>query len=178
MLRKRYAKKNEISKREIKKYTPTKWITASAMGIVTLLYTSPKNSIRKIGVVFGCIEIAQPGYNYTELYYATNSIMDIFYYVSWILGIVFAFLLGRYVFLKHNYDDEKKKSSVNYLKKIGIILMVCIIITVTLVITLKLDIKAFYTNGIKQELHNNYLETDGVESLESMPKSIDTTYTN
>ena len=47
-----YAKKDEISKKEVRKFTPTKWLTASAAGLVTLLYTSHKNSIHKIGIVF------------------------------------------------------------------------------------------------------------------------------
>ena len=168
-----YAKKDEISKKELKKFTPVKWLTASSIGLVTLLYTSPKNSIHKIGVVFGCISIAEPDYNYTILYHITNSIMDVFYYASWIIGIVFVLLLGRYIIKKKNYNEEKKKSNNKYLKVLATILIVCIIITSILIIVLKLDISAFYTNGIKQNLNDSYTNTDGLRYWEAIPESLE-----
>ena len=66
--KKEYAKKEEITKKELKNNTPVKWITASALGLTTLIYNSPKSSIHRIGVVFGCIEIAH-NYNYTSTFH-------------------------------------------------------------------------------------------------------------
>ena len=50
-----YAKVDEITKKELKSAIPKKWIVASGAGVVTLLYSSPKFSPLKIGVVFGCM---------------------------------------------------------------------------------------------------------------------------
>lgn len=146
-----YAKKDEISKKEVKKFTPTKWLTASATGLVTLLYTSPKNSIHKIGIVFGCISIAgEETNNYTSFWHITNSIMDVFYYASWILGVAFVLLLGNHMVNKKKYDEDKRLKSIKNIKILATIFIVCVIITVLLVIFLKLDLDIFYeqTNGV------------------------------
>lgn len=146
-----YAKKDEISKKEVRKFTPTKWLTASAAGLVTLLYTSPKNSIHKIGIVFGCISIAgEETNNYTSFWHITNSIMDVFYYASWILGVAFVLLLGNHMINKKKYDEDKRLKSIKNIKILATILIVCIIITALLVIFLKLDLDIFYekTKGI------------------------------
>ena len=163
---KEYAKKDEISKRKIKQFTPVKWLSASAAGIVTLLYTSPRNSIHKIGVVFGCISIeGAESYNYSSLWHVTNSVMDVFYYLSWILGVAFVFILGHHMINKKNYDEEKRLKSVKRIKIFATILIISIIITALLVVFLKLDISAFYTNGVKELTNSNptdsMLKTNG-----------------
>ena len=53
----KYAKNDEITKEELKKFTPKKWLTASAIGLATIFYTSPKDSPLRIGVVFGCVSL-------------------------------------------------------------------------------------------------------------------------
>lgn len=136
---KRYAKKDEILRKEVKKFTPTKWLVASSAGLVTLLYTSPSNSIHKIGIVFGCIEIAEPGYNYSIQWNITNSIMDVFYYASWILGVAFIFMLGRHMINKKKYEEDKRLKSVKHIKILTIIFIISVIITASLVFVLNLD---------------------------------------
>ena len=140
-----YAKKDEISKKEIKKFTPAKWIAASAAGIVTLLYTSPKNSIHKIGIVFGCISMkVEKTHNYTSFWNITNSVMDVFYYASWILGVALVLLLGNHIFNRKKYDKDRRMKSIKNIKILVTMLIVSIIITALLVIFLKLDLNIFY----------------------------------
>ena len=146
---KNYAKIEQITKKELKKATPHKWIVAAAAGIVTLFYTSPKRSIHQIGVVFGCIEIAH-NYNYTPLFNSLNGIMDIFYYGTWILGISFVLSLLIGIFRKE--DEEKHKKMSKILKYLLIMGIISAIITGILVFILKQDIPAFFEGGVKKDL--------------------------
>ncbi len=103
-----YAKKNEINKKELKKFVPAKWIIASSTGIVTLLYSSPKNSIHKIGVVFGCSYIIteEEGNSITYRY-----IIPALSYLSCILFIAFIISLLYYFVNRKKLDKEKRKKT-------------------------------------------------------------------
>lgn len=130
-----YAKKDKISKKEVKKYTPTKWIVASATGLVTLLYTSPKNSIHRIGIVFGCISESQETDGISNVFWnITNGIKDVFFYTSWILTTVLILLFGKYMIhtinRNRNGEEEKKFKTLKNIKKVEVFLFVCIIITI------------------------------------------------
>lgn len=169
---KNYAKKDEISRNEVKKATPMKWIVASSAGLVTLLYTSPKTSIHKIGVVIGCIAI-EAEYNYSSLWYTLNTTMDVFYYMSWIWGVAFVLGLIIYKIKQKKFDENRRLKAVENLKILLGIFVTSLVITGALVVFLKMDINAFYTNG-KKEVMNSVtkdktdalswdIETDGVE---------------
>ncbi len=145
-----YAKKEEVSKKDLKKATPHKWIVAASTGIITLFYASPKRSIYHIGVIFGCIEIAKE-YNYTPLFHTLNSIMDVFYYAT--LVFVFGFFISLILKLFNNNSDENKKKKIdNALKSFLIIGLVFLVLTIVLVFILKQDIPAFFEGGIKQDI--------------------------
>ncbi len=152
---KRYAKKNEISKKEMKKFTPQKWLLASATGIVTLMYASPKNSIHQIGVVFGCIQMMDPGEVYhTAIWKITNSAMELFYGMAWVLGITFIGFFIEYIINVKKYEEEEKRKTkaVKTIKIIATILIACIIITSILDFLLKMDLDIFHfntTNGVE-----------------------------
>lgn len=118
-----YAKKDEISRKELKKFTPTKWIVASTAGLVTLFYTSPKNGIQKIGVVFGCVSI-----NYPML--ITNSIMNIFGFASGGFGIFFIAMIINFLVNKKKYDEDKKVKAEKHLKILATILIALILVTI------------------------------------------------
>ena len=122
-----YAKKNEISKKEIKMYTPEKWIVDSSTGLVTLLYTNARNSIHKIGVVIGCMTLNEPTVPvYQKLIYL------FFDFASWILGITFIFMFFRHIFKSQKYDEDTRLKSVKRIKVIGIFLAIFVVITFSL----------------------------------------------
>ena len=146
---KNYAKKEEITKKDLKKFTPYKWIVAASSGIVTLFYTSPKRSIHQIGVVFGCIEIAR-NYNYTPLFHTLNSIMDVLYYGAWIFGI--SFVLSLLIGIFGIKDEEKDKKMQKIIKTMLILGIILGVLTGILVLILKQDIPAFFEGGVKQEI--------------------------
>ncbi|MGN1331057.1 MAG: hypothetical protein ACI4VN_07000 [Clostridia bacterium] len=141
---KNYAKKENITKKELKSATPNKWIVAASAGIVTLFYTSPKTSIYQIGVVFGCMEMN----NYTPLYDTLDTAMNFFYYTTRIAGISFLLTLIVGIFIIR--DDKKNKKVVKMVKCLLLITLILAIITEILVLILELDIPAFYVGGVKQ----------------------------
>lgn len=148
-----YAKKDEITNKEMKKFTPSKWLTASAAGLVTLMYSSPSGSAHKIGVVFGCIEIGGGiTYNYSTTWYTINNIMDAFYYLSWVLGVSFVLFFIHHIIKEKKYDESQRIKSVKHIKIVATLLIFSIIVTSVLVYMLKLDISIFYLNGIKKAI--------------------------
>ncbi len=144
-----YAKKEEITKKDLKKFTPYKWIVAASAGIVTLFYTSPKRSIHQIGVVFGCIEIAH-NYNYTPLFHALNGAMDVLYYGTWIFGV--GFVLSLLIGIFGIKDEEKNKKMQKVIKTMLIIGVILGVLTGILVFVLKQDLPAFFEGGVKKDL--------------------------
>ena len=170
---KEYAKKESITKTQLKKVTPNKWIAASAAGLVTLLYTSPKNSINKIGVVIGCVSLAVGEItNYTSTFKVLNTTMDIFYYISWFLGILFVVFFVHHNRNEKKYSDEERKKSIQNVKTIGIVLIFCAIITSLLIVIIKQDVPAFYEGGKPNYVYKStYTSTDSIDSTDS------TTYT-
>jgi amino acid transporter len=123
VISKGYAKKDEISKKEIKKFIPSKWIAASSAGLVTLFYTSPKNGLQKIGIVFGCVSINYP-------MRITSSIANIFGVVSGGLGIFLMASIIDYFIHRKKYDEDKKTKEVKYLKIMATTLATLIAITI------------------------------------------------
>ena len=147
---KEYAKKEEITKKELKNNTPAKWITASALGLATLLYTSPKSSIHKIGVVFGCIKIEQ-NYNYSGTFNVLNGIFDGIYYLGIASGIamVLSIIIGVF-FLGKN---EERQEKVTKLTKLSLkVFIACIVVGVLMWILLQSDLPILYEGGVKTEI--------------------------
>ena len=147
---KEYAKKEEITKKELKNNTPAKWITASALGLATLLYTSPKSSIHKIGVVFGCIEIEQ-NYNYSGTFNVLNGIFDGIYYLGIASGIamVLSIIIGVFFLGKNEERQEKVTKLTKLLLKVFI---ACIVVGVLVWILLESDLPILYEGGVKTEI--------------------------
>lgn len=147
---KEYAKKEEITKKELKNNTPAKWITASALGLATLLYTSPKSSIHKIGVVFGCIEIEQ-NYNYSGTFHVINGIFDGIYYLGIASGIamVLSIIIGVFFLGKNEERQEKITKLTKLLLKVFI---ACIVVGVLVWILLESDLPILYEGGVKTEI--------------------------
>ena len=144
-----YAKKEDVSKKDLKASTPQKWIVAASTGIVTLFYSSSNKSLNQVGVVFGCIKMIEH-YNYTSLYYTINHFMDIFYYGTWIFGVSFILSLTIGI-LKLNKENEKShKRRAAIVKYTLIITLILAGLTGILVFILSQDIPAFYENGVKK----------------------------
>ena len=147
---KEYAKKEEITKKELKNNTPVKWITASALGLATLLYTSPKSSIHKIGVVFGCIEIEE-NFNYSSTFHILNNIFDVVYYVGIASGIamVLSLIIGIF-FLGKNTEKQEK---ITKLTKIFLgVFIAALVIGIIMYLFLQSDAPILYENGVKKSL--------------------------
>ena len=85
-VKKEYAKKDEISTKELKKFTPHKWVVASALGITSLFYANPNSIFGSIGVVFGCIEI-QPS-NYSNLWHGLNFVSNLCGCAALFIGLI------------------------------------------------------------------------------------------
>ena len=130
---KNYAKKNEISKGEIKNYIPSKWLIASTTGLVSLLYTNARSSIHKIGVVIGCISMETDSASTMQ-----KLIYSFFDFASWGIGITFIVMLIRHFIKRKKFDENTRLKSAKLLKILGIILTIFIIITFWLSVDWKL----------------------------------------
>ena len=137
-----YAKKNDITREEVKKFTPEKWIVASAVGLVTLMYTSPDWSIHKIGVVFGCISIETVD-NVSDIYAIMEWIYTGFLIGSFSLFIVFLLLALKNLIMLGKYSESKKERNRKKMKYLLIFLAAFVIITLGLHILLKLDLDIY-----------------------------------
>lgn len=145
-INKNYAKKEQVTKKDLRKSVPQKWIVAASAGLVTLFFKTSEKSIYQIGVVFGCIEIKED-YNYSSLFNTLNGIMDFFYYAT-IVVLISSFISIFIGFLTK--DPEKQKKIANVSKFLCIAFIVLLIITAVLVVVLKMDISAFYEGGVKK----------------------------
>lgn len=74
---KNYAKKKEVTEKEMKQAVPKKWVAASALGMATLMYTASSVGERKLGVVFGCLPDMLI-LNHTPLWHALDNIHTFF----------------------------------------------------------------------------------------------------
>ena len=137
--KKNYAKINEISKNEIKKYTPMKWIVASSAGLVTLMYTNVRNSIHRIGVVIGCVSepLIREYPVYQKFFYL------FFDFASWILGVSFIFFFLQHVIRRKKLDEETRLKSIKRIKVFGISFVIFIIITFALSTFWKISFNPF-----------------------------------
>ena len=133
VIKREYAQKDEISKNEVKKFTPKKWLIASSLGVVTLFYANPNGIFGSIGVVFGCIDTsASATYELTNLGNILNSISNISGIVAIFLFLVAA--LDNYILNKKIKeinilnDDEEKKAKQETIENIRKIIGVMIII--------------------------------------------------
>ncbi len=100
-----YAKKNEVSKNEVKNTIPKKWLVASSIGIVTLLYSNPSSIFGHIGVVFGCIKSVTV--NYSQTWHAWNTFSNLLPFISY--GTTCAFILVLTAFLISFFIEYFKK---------------------------------------------------------------------
>ena len=150
-----YAKKGEISKNELKKNSPQKWLIASSLGIVSLFYSNPKSVFGTIGVVFGCIELEAT--NTTPLFNTINNISEaiakmtvIMFYVSAIM--CFIFMIDYVVLTIKKVPKEDKEKSVKNWKKLILIMILIVVLLLCVHLfldngILELNIPAFYEGG-------------------------------
>ena len=130
-----YAKKNDITREEVKKFTPEKWIVASAVGLVTLMYTSPDWSIHKIGVVFGCRTIETDG---------SFGIMD-FFYDGFLIGtisiaIAFFWISIKNLIMWRKYSESKKERNKKKMKYLLVFFAVFLLISLVLYFLSNMDL--------------------------------------
>lgn len=130
-----YAKKNDITREEVKKFTPEKWIVASAVGLVTLMYTSPDWSIHKIGVVFGCRTIETDG---------SFGIMD-FFYNGFLIGtisiaIAFFWISIKNLIMWRKYSESKKERNKKKMKYLLVFFAVFLLISLVLYFLSNMDL--------------------------------------
>lgn len=133
-----YAKKNDITREEVKKFTPEKWIVASAVGLVTLMYTSPDWSIHKIGVVFGCRTIE------TDSGYGSFGIMD-FFYNGFLIGtisiaIAFFWISIKNLIMWRKYSESKKERNKKKMKYLLVFFAVFLLISLVLYFLSNMDL--------------------------------------
>ncbi len=129
-----YAKKNEVSKREVKNTIPKKWLVASSVGIVTLLYSNPNSIFGHIGVVFGCVSFDP---DFTPLCETLNMISGIASWISFFCFIISIAVYGVVLVHKHNLrkitDEELIEKKKRIINKGITYLIILLIITVLLV---------------------------------------------
>ncbi len=133
-----YAKKDEITKKEMKKFTPKKWITASVAGLVTLLYASPKNGIQKIGVVFGCVSLDEV--KHSDLWYASNRAIGVSTFATAFFIITFIVLLIYHAINKKKFTEKEREESIRSLRIFKICCIVCVVIYIILSFIISLDL--------------------------------------
>ncbi len=105
-----YAKKNEVSKSEVKNTIPKKWLVASSIGIVTLLYSNPNSIFGHIGVVFGCISYGNV--NYTPLGQFLNTLSNFCGVISvacFVLCVVALCIYTIYAIKSRGITDKELK---------------------------------------------------------------------
>ena len=134
-----YAKKNDITRKEVKESTPEKWIVASALGLVTLMYTSPDWSIHKIGVVFGCRTIETD--SGTELF----NFMDLFYNIFLIgtisIAIAFFLISIKNLIMWRKYSESKRERNRKKMRYLLVFFAVFFLISVFLKISINMELK-------------------------------------
>jgi len=161
--KKDYAKKGEVSKKELKSFVPNKWVVASAAGLTVLFYSSPRFSINSIGVVIGCISIIQPGtviVNLTPIHKILDTINSFSAYMATLSGIVFVAFAISYGFFKiskkdKNLDETTKKDNIKTLKVLGIIFIILLIVTFGTAMILETDNPVFYEGGVPKYNEGN-----------------------
>ena len=134
-----YAKKNDITREEVKKFTPEKWIVASAVGLVTLMYTSPNWSIHKIGVVFGCrsIESESSSFSIIELFYNGFLIGTISIAISFFLMSIKNLIMWR------KYSESKKERNKKKMKYLLIFFVFFLMISLILYFFSNMDLQIY-----------------------------------
>ncbi len=154
-----YAKKGEVSKSELKKNSPKKWLVASSLGIASLFYSNPKSIFGTIGVVFGCIEIQAS--NTTIVYDILNTISNCCYpirTVTFPLGILLClvYFVDYIVSVKFKKVDplefrKKNKKFFNIVLILFLITICAAIINVLLDnVILELELPIFYKGGVPE----------------------------
>ncbi len=157
---KKYAKKDEISKKMLKAMTPEKWILASSLGIVTLFYSSSNISVSKIGIVVGCIELVSDR-PFNTLGTVLNYGMDIFYYLTIVLGLSFVVKCIHHFVKKSKYDENDKIKSRKTMKKLAAFFVICMLVTIGLAILLSSNLEFLHEKPAEKNM------TDSIPSISS-----------
>lgn len=147
-----YAKKNEITEKEMKKAVPKKWVAASALGIATLLFSGSSSGLSRIGVVFGCIPTEV--INHTQLWHILDNIHTVFYYFTQLSFIYILYCIINHALKKKENSEENKQKKV--LQDAWKIALVIILITLLFSIFLSLDFSFFYEGGIRVEGYSGF----------------------
>ena len=161
--KKDYAKKGEVSKKELKSFVPNKWVVASAAGLTVLFYSSPRFSINSIGVVIGCISVIQPGtviVNLTPIHKILDTINAFSTILAAVSGFVFVIYIFSYGFVKvfkkdKNLDEATKKQNVKTLKVLGVVFIILLIAAFGTAMILETDNPIFYEGGVPRYNEGN-----------------------
>ena len=110
----KYAKRKDISKRDLKKFVPNKWMKIGLMSTFFATYSSLKEGIIKIGIVIGCVELPSEGNTIlTEKGKAINSIENILIVITGIVFIKFFIDIINYLV----WRKKAKESDEDYIKQ-------------------------------------------------------------
>ena len=133
-----YAKKNDITRKEVKESTPEKWIVASALGLVTLMYTSPDWSIHKIGVVFGCKTIETD--SGTELFNFMDLFYNIFLIGTFSIAIAFFLMSIKNLIMWRKYSESKRERNKKKMQYLLVFFAVFLLISLVLYFLSNIDL--------------------------------------
>lgn len=109
----KYAKRNDISKSDLKKFVPNKWMKIGLMSTFFATYSSLKEGIIKIGIVIGCVELPSEGDTIlTEKGKGINTIENFLIMISGIIFLKFLIdIINYFVWRK-----KAKESDEDYIK--------------------------------------------------------------
>ena len=110
----KYAKRNDISKSDLKKFVPNKWMKIGLMSTFFATYSSLKEGIIKIGIVIGCVELPSEGDTIlTEKGKGINTIENFLIMISGIIFLKFLIDIINYLV----WRKKAKESDEDYIKQ-------------------------------------------------------------